>query len=128
MPKRIRSKIEKEVDAEFEAMTKEELLAEFDQSQALHVPAKKSENILISIRLPKTMIKGLRDIAVERGDIGYQQLIKIFIADGLARSGMNITSHVLQATTASTLDTREPLLRSHLNMPETVQWHYPKVA
>ena len=89
MVKRIRSKIEKEVDAEFEAKTKEELLAEFDHSQTLHVPARKSENKLISIRLPLSMINGLRDIAIKKGDIGYQQMIKIFIADGLTRETKN---------------------------------------
>ena len=85
MSKRRRSKIEKEVDAELEAKSKKELLADFDQSQTLHIPAKKSENILISIRLPAVMINQLRNVAIQKGDIGYQQLIKIFIADGLAR-------------------------------------------
>lgn len=92
MPKRIRSKIEKQVDAELEAKTKEELLAEFDQSQALHVPAKKRESKLISIRLPMTMIEGLRDLAIKKGDVGYQQLIKIFISEGLLRSQYETSS------------------------------------
>lgn len=92
MPKRRRTKIEQEVDRELEAETKEELVAEFDQSQALHVPAKKSVSKLISIRLPVFMMKELRDLAVTRGDIGYQQLIKIFIADGLLKSKRETTS------------------------------------
>jgi hypothetical protein len=32
------------------------------------------------------MIKNLRNVAIKKGDIGYQQLIKIYIADGLLRS------------------------------------------
>ena|SRR3990167_3723030 len=128
MPKRIRSKIEKEVDAELEAKTKDELLAEFAQSQSLHAPAKKSENKLISIRLPMAMIKGLRDIAIERGDIGYQQLIKVFIADGLSRSGANVTSHILEASTATTMDTREALLNRPLQTPSSVSGPHPGMA
>ncbi|OGW86954.1 MAG: hypothetical protein A3C35_00220 [Omnitrophica bacterium RIFCSPHIGHO2_02_FULL_46_11] len=89
MTKRIRSKIEKEVDAELEAKTKDELLADFDESQALHVPAKKSESKLISIRLPMSMIEQLRNVAIKKGDVGYQQMIKIFIADGLTREARN---------------------------------------
>ena len=85
MPKRKRTKMEQDVDRELERETKEELLAEFNESQALHVPARKSENKLISIRLPMRMIEQLREIAVKKGDVGYQQMIKIFIADGLAR-------------------------------------------
>ena len=127
MAKRIRSKIEKEVDGEFEAKTKEELLAEFDHSQALHVPARKSENKLISIRLPLSMINGLRDVVIKRGDIGYQQLIKIFIADGLSRSGINVTSHVLEASTAATMSTRESLSSPPL-MPSSVSGEYPKMV
>ena len=92
MPRRSRSKVEKEVDAELEAKTKEELLADFDESQALHVPAKKRESKLISIRLPITMMNDLRDLAIKRGDVGYQQLIKIFIADGLLRSQYETSS------------------------------------
>ena len=85
MAKKSKKEIDREIDAEFEAKTKEELLAEFSQSKALHVPAKKRSSKLISIRLPIRMLKGLRDIAIRKGDVGYQQLIKIFIADGLMR-------------------------------------------
>lgn len=89
MAKRTRSKIEKEVDAELEAKTKEELLAEFDQSQALHVPARKRESKLISIRLPMNLLNRLRDIAIRKGDIGYQQLIKTYLAESLEREEMH---------------------------------------
>ena len=94
MPKRNRSKIEKEADAEFEAKSKEELAAEFDQSHALHVPAQKRESKLISIRLPMAMIIELREVAQKRGDVGYQQLIKIFIAEGLLRSQNGISNRI----------------------------------
>jgi len=67
-------------------------LRDFDESQAIHVPAKKRENKLISIRLPVTMIKELRDLAIKKGDIGYQQLIKIFISEGLLRSQFETSS------------------------------------
>ena len=83
--KKTRREIDQEVDAELEAKTKDELLAEFDQSQALFVPAKKMESKLISIRLPMVMIKGLRDVAIEKGDIGYQTLLKIWIAERLEK-------------------------------------------
>ena len=128
MPKRKRTKMEQDVDRELERETKEELLAEFDESQALHVPAKKTENKLISIRLPSVMIQGLRNIAIERGDIGYQQLIKIFIADGLSRSGMNLTSHILEASTAATMGTRESLLNRPLQTPSSISGPNPGMA
>ena len=92
MPKRKRTKIEQEVDRELEQETKEKVLAEFDQSQALYVPAKKRKSKLISIRLPMIMMKELRDLAIKKGDIGYQQLIKIFISEGLLRSQFETSS------------------------------------
>ena len=36
-----------------------------------------------SIRLPATMVNKLRKIAARKGDIGYQTLIKIWIAERL---------------------------------------------
>ncbi len=87
--KKTKEEINQEVDAEFESMTKEEAISAFDESQALHVPAKKLQSRLISIRLPTGMLDGLRDVAVKKGNIGYQQIIKIFIADGLAREARN---------------------------------------
>lgn len=92
MSKRIRNKIEKEVDAEYLAKSKEQLKTEFDESQALHVPAQKTESKLISIRLPLSMIHELKKIVHQRGDMGYQQLIKIFIAEGLSKAQYNDTA------------------------------------
>lgn len=82
----------REVDAEFESMTKEEGAAAFASSEALYVPAKKRNNKLIAIRLPISMINQLRDIAIKKGDIGYQQLIKIYIAEGIQREQLGISS------------------------------------
>ena len=82
--KKKRTQIDEDVDRELIAKGPE-AIRDFDESQALHVPARKSENKLISIRLPLSMINGLRDVAIKKGDIGYQQMIKIFIADGLTR-------------------------------------------
>lgn len=39
--------------------------------------------ISTSIRLPKEMVVKLRKIAIKKGDIGYQTLIKIWIAERL---------------------------------------------
>ena len=58
---------------------------DFDESQEIYVEPKHITNKLISIRLPVDMIKDLRIIAQMRGDIGYQQIIKTYIAEGLLR-------------------------------------------
>ncbi len=44
-----------------------------------------SDNKLISIRIPENMIEDLRKVASSKGDLGYQQLIKTYIAKGLVR-------------------------------------------
>ena len=54
---------------------------DFDDSQGLFVPA--PQNKMISIRLPINMLRQLRTIAVTKGDIGYQQLIKAYVAEGI---------------------------------------------
>ena len=128
MPKRKRTKLEQDVDRELERETKEELLAEFDQSQALHVPARKSENKLISIRLPIAMIKGLRDVAIKRGDIGYQQLMKIFIADGLSKSGTVTVTNTLMPVPPVTINTQSSSLVRYLQAPSSISGDYPMVA
>ncbi|MBI4397700.1 MAG: hypothetical protein HY586_01070 [Candidatus Omnitrophica bacterium] len=58
---------------------------DYDWKQAAYVTPKKMEHRLISIRLPVTMINQLRYVALAKGDIGYQQVIKTFIADGLQK-------------------------------------------
>ena len=86
--KKKRSAADRALDRELISKGRE-ALKDFDKSEALRVPVKKRESKLISIRLPMSMIGDLRDAAVKKGDIGYQQLIKILIADGLARLDPN---------------------------------------
>ena len=58
---------------------------EWDESKSVEVtpePRMKT-GISTSIRLPTDMVKKLRRIASKKGDIGYQTLIKIWIAERL---------------------------------------------
>jgi len=58
---------------------------EWDESRSVEVtpePRIKS-GVSTSIRLPKEMVAKLRKIARKKGDIGYQTLIKIWIAERL---------------------------------------------
>jgi len=66
-----------------------EIIKDFDDSKEIYVEPKQMTHKLISIRLPLTMIKDLRVIAQKRGDIGYQQIIKAYIAEGLLRDDQN---------------------------------------
>lgn len=75
----------KEVDDEMIAKG-EAVVGDFSEAESLYVPAKKRQNKLISIRLPMTMLKDLQKVAETKGDIGYQQIIKTYIADGLMRN------------------------------------------
>jgi len=75
-------KINKAIDQEMLNKGKD-IIKDFDFSQSIKVKPKKVENKLISIRLPMGMIKSLRYIAKLKGDIGYQQIIKTYIAEGL---------------------------------------------
>ena len=84
MSKRRRTPLEKAVDRELVDKGKE-ALKEFDEAEAIRVPAKRRDSKLISIRLPMDMLKQLREVAQKRGDIGYQQLIKSYLADSLER-------------------------------------------
>ena len=55
---------------------------EWDESKATSViPEKKLSGVSTSIRLPKSMITKLRKVAKKKGDIGYQTLLKIWIAE-----------------------------------------------
>ena len=58
---------------------------DWDYSKSVKVnPEKKStSDVSTSIRLPKTMVNKLRRIAKKKGDIGYQTLLKIWIAERL---------------------------------------------
>ncbi len=72
------------------------VIKDFDDSNEVYVEPKQMTHKLISIRLPVTMIKDLRVIAQKRGDIGYQQIMKTYIAEGLFRDAQR--SNNSQAT------------------------------
>ncbi len=59
--------------------------SEWDESTTVEVnpePRMKA-GLSTSIRLPAAMVNKLRKIAAKKGDIGYQTLIKIWIAERL---------------------------------------------
>lgn len=59
---------------------------EWDESKSVEVePDKSSRGYSTSIRLSKEMIDELRKIAKRKGDIGYQTLLKIWIAERLEK-------------------------------------------
>lgn len=59
---------------------------EWDEKKSVEVyPEKKFSGISTSIRLPEDMIAKLRKVAKRKGDIGYQTLIKIWIAERLEK-------------------------------------------
>lgn len=60
---------------------------DWDESKAVRVnpePRLRS-GISTSIRLPKEMVTKLKKIAKKKGDIGYQTLLKIWIAERLEK-------------------------------------------
>ncbi len=59
--------------------------AEWDEDKSAVVePGKRQgSEVSTSIRLPKNMVSKLRRVAQKKGDIGYQTLIKIWIAERL---------------------------------------------
>lgn len=67
-----------------------DIVKDFDDSEGVYVEPKPLESKLISIRLPMVMISNLRIVARLRGDIGYQQIIKTYIAEGLERDNQRI--------------------------------------
>lgn len=69
-------------------------IKDFDSSQEVRIEPKKLTSKLISIRLPKEMIVNLRKIATARGDVGYQQIIKSYIAEGLIRDNQMIRCNI----------------------------------
>jgi len=60
--------------------------SDWDESKSVAVEPDASERgYSTSIRLSKKMIDGLRKIAKRKGDVGYQTLIKIWIAERLEK-------------------------------------------
>ena len=60
---------------------------EWDESKSVRVVPDKAmrSGVSTSIRLPKEMVEKLRKVARRKGDIGYQTLLKIWIAERLER-------------------------------------------
>ena len=85
-----RSKSQRETDEEIFERGKN-IEKDFDESQKISLSFSKADTKLISIRLPKWQISQLREVAQRKGDIGYQQMIKIYIAEGLLREGRGLT-------------------------------------
>lgn len=59
--------------------------SEWDDSKSVKVTPEKRviSGVSTSIRLPKDMVDKLKKIARKKGDIGYQTLLKIWIAERL---------------------------------------------
>ena len=59
--------------------------ADWDESSTIEVnpEPRMTSGLSTSIRLPAAMVKKLRKIAEKKGEIGYQTLIKIWIAERL---------------------------------------------
>jgi predicted DNA binding CopG/RHH family protein len=60
---------------------------EWDESKSVEVTPEKRvpTDLSTSIRLPRSMIQKLRKIAAKKGEIGYQTLIKIWLAERLEK-------------------------------------------
>lgn len=60
---------------------------EWDESKSVAVTPEKraATELSTSIRLPLSMVKKLRKIAAKKGEIGYQTLIKIWIAERIEK-------------------------------------------
>lgn len=58
---------------------------DWDDSKSVEVTPEKTAptDLSTSIRLPKSMVQKLKKIASKKGEIGYQTLIKIWIAERL---------------------------------------------
>lgn len=59
--------------------------SEWDESQSVPVVPEKRRivGISTSIRLPPGMVTKLKRVAAKKGDVGYQTLLKIWIAERL---------------------------------------------
>ena len=81
------------------------IVKDFDESAEIFVPARKRKNKLISIRFPIAMIRELRRVSTQKGDIGYQQVLKAYIAEGLSRE-----------KGCETVNFRQPLIQHHYHI------------
>lgn len=55
------------------------------KSEAVTPEPRMKSGVSTSIRLPKGMVTKLRRVAKKKGDIGYQTLLKIWIAERLEK-------------------------------------------
>lgn len=94
-------------------------IKDFDDSQEIYVEPKQLKSKLISIRLPKIMIDNLRIIAKQRGDIGYQQIIKTYIAEGLFRDNQEIQYNAQQFQIAESNNSSSFSMNFPLDNPVT---------
>jgi predicted DNA binding CopG/RHH family protein len=78
-----RTRREDDIDAELIAKGKA-AADDFDASAAVSISPIPTPNKMIAIRLPTRMIHQLKQTAAQKGFLGYQQLIKAYIAAGLA--------------------------------------------
>jgi predicted DNA binding CopG/RHH family protein len=83
---RKKSKAVKVGDTDGELVAKgKAALDDFEEKPSFRVTPKKRASKLISIRIPVELMSRLRFVALSSGDIGYQRLIKRYIAEGLKR-------------------------------------------
>ena len=75
------------------------------------------------------MIEQLRDVAIKKGDIGYQQLIKIFITDGFFYSKTApISERVKSVPAVTTIPTQGSSQSGYLEMPPAMSGERPEAA
>ena len=84
MAKNKKKLTEAEVDRELIGKGKD-VVHDFDEAKKIVVLPVKSDSKLISMRIPTSMLGQLRHVAIKRGNIGYQQVIKTYIFEGLRR-------------------------------------------
>lgn len=58
---------------------------DWDDSKSVVVTPSKDAGVSTSIRLPKEMVNKLKKIAHRKGGIGYQTLLKMWIAERLEK-------------------------------------------
>lgn len=83
-------------------------LGDFDARSEIVVEGRKKESKLISIRIPTDMLTKLRVVAEAQGNVGYQAIIKSYIAEGLRED----ISHLAQGTVAAEIQTSAQALTS----------------
>ena len=60
---------------------------------------------LVSIRIPEDVLSNVKTLASQRGDIGYQQLIKAYVAEGVNRDQIHFVGVPINASALSSEQT-----------------------